>query len=342
MRFLLILLLAGGLSNRLQAQPLQPGEASDSSCLTKAKSVLDEALGFMQRNYYRKKEVDWAPMVAEAKQRLQKAGNCAETYDIVSWCFRQLNESHSFIMPPSRASIYNNGSSNNTSADWPSLVGELKGGLLADSIGYLSIPWVSTTEESICTKVADSLQHLIATIDQSHPKGWIIDLRKNTGGNCWPMIAGLGPLLGDGVCGFFVSDREKIPIVYNKGAAFQGKHLRCSVSTTNYTVRENKPIVVLTGQRTVSSGEIVVIAFRGKENVRFLGEPTAGYTTANATYTLSDNSMLVLSVCQEADRTGRIWSGRILPDELVSNNTHPGLADPAQMVALQKLLNPQP
>ena len=34
--------------------------------------------------------------------------------------------------------------------------------------------------------------------------GWIVDLRGNTGGNMWPMVAGVGPVLGNGVAGFFV------------------------------------------------------------------------------------------------------------------------------------------
>ena len=79
---------------------------------------------------------------------------------------------------------------------------------------------------------------------------------------------------------------------------------------------DKKSIIVLTGRRTVSSGEIIALAFKAREQVYFYGEPTAGYTTANATYTLSDNSMLVLTVCMEADRTGKICEGRIIPDEV--------------------------
>ncbi len=82
-----------------------------------------------------------------------------------------------------------------------------------------------------------------------------------------------------------------------------------------------KSIVILTGQRTVSAGEIVALAFKGKEQVNFYGEPTAGMTTANAVYTLSDNSMLVLTVCREADFTGRICDGSIVPDKIINPNS---------------------
>ena len=318
----------------------QPSETADSSlapCLSKAQQLLDEALRFMQKNYYRKNAVEWNNLISAAKERLNSSGNCNETYDIISWCFKELNEAHSFIMPPARAAVYSN-SGQQAKTPLHELVGDIKAELLDDGIAYLTVPWVSTTDSLICTMIADSIQQLIAGLDQKNPRGWIIDLRKNTGGNCWPMLAGIGPLLGDGICGYFVSAREKIPISYNNGAAFQGKYLRCRTGKAGYRLKDNKqPIIVLTGNRTVSSGEIVALAFKGKEQVVFYGEPTAGYTTANATYTLSDNSMLVLSVCQEADRNGKICEGRIMPDETVTMATHPGTADPAKCAASMRL-----
>ncbi|MFT3934930.1 MAG: S41 family peptidase [Chitinophagaceae bacterium] len=288
----------------------------------------------MQRNYYRKTSVDWSDLIATAKRKLNSSGNCNETYDIISDCFRNLNETHSFIMPPAKAAVYNNDSALQLKPALNELVGDIKGEMLGDSIAYLTVPWVSTTDSVICMQIADSLQQIIARLDQNALKGWIIDLRKNTGGNCWPMLAGIGPLLGNGVCGYFISEREKIPIAYNNGMASQGRHVRCR-STKPYTLKNaGQSIIVLTGNRTVSSGEIVALAFKGKEQVYFYGEPTAGYTTANATYTLSDNSMLVLTVCMEADRTGKICEGKIMPDEMITSITHPGLQDPARAAAL--------
>ena len=205
-------------------------------------------------------------------------------------------------------------------------MGEIKGEWLSDSIAYLTIPWVSTTDSLICEAIADSLQALIARLDTRKISRWIIDLRKNSGGNCWPMLAGIGPLLGEGVCGYFVASEQKIPIAYRNGAALQGRHVLCRVSKEGYRTQcPRNSVIVLTGRKTVSAGEIVALAFKGKEQAWLFGEPTAGLTTANATYSLSDHSMLVLTVCQEADHTGRICQGSILPDKLIS--LHPG--DPA-------------
>jgi carboxyl-terminal processing protease len=145
--------------------------------------------------------------------------------------------------------------------------------------------------------------------------------------------------LGDGVCGYFVADNERIPITYRDGAAFQGKHMLCRVSHDGYRLRcRQRSIVVLTGHGTVSAGEIVALAFKGKEQVCLYGEPTAGLTTANATYTLSDHSMLVLTVCQEADHTGKICEGSIFPDKYISSHPRFGespAGDQAQVDAVR-------
>jgi C-terminal processing protease CtpA/Prc len=291
--------------------------------------LLNEALSFMQKNYYRKDDVGWNGLITAAKARLNGSGNCDDVYNTISWCFSQLNETHSFLMSPEKASRYNYDTAGLSQAPaLADLVGEIRGEWLEDSIAYLTIPWVSTTDSLICMRIADSLQELIARLDTRGISKWIIDLRKNTGGNCWPMLAGIGPLLGNGICGYFVSSGEKIPIMYRDGAALQGRHVRCRVSSGCYETRHaSKSIVVLTGRKTVSAGEIVALAFKGKEQAALYGEPTAGLTTANATYTLSDHSMLVLTVCQEADHTGRICEGSIVPDKIIFSDNRGAAAD---------------
>ncbi len=241
-------------------------------------------------------------------------------------------------MPPAKAARYSGGAADLEITDQAipnlsQLVGEIKGEWLQDSIGYLTIPWVSTTDSLVCLRIADSLQSVIARLDSRNISRWIIDLRKNSGGNCWPMLAGIGPLLGDGVYGYFVSGDASIPITYRDGSAFQGKHVLCRVSNRGYRTQSNrKSIVVLTSRKTVSAGEIVALAFKGRAQTYLIGEPTAGLTTANATYSLSDRSLLVLTVCQEASHTGRICAGSIQPDKLMAVE-RPVSGDPVREAA---------
>ena len=248
-------------------------------CLAKAEQLLNEVLGFMERTYYRRNEVDWAALEAGAREQLRAAGGCEDAYASISWCFKQLNERHSFIMPAAKAAQYT-GDEGGLVPEPPlsGLVGEIRGEWLRDSIAYLTVPWVRTTDSLICERIADSLQSVIAGLDaHGGAARWIIDLRRNTGGNCWPMLTGIGPLLGDGVCGYFVAGDQRVPIAYRDGSAFEGRHVLCRVSAEGYhTLRAKKSIVVLTGHRTVSAGEIVALAFKGKAETCLIGEPTAG------------------------------------------------------------------
>ena len=314
-----------------------PIDSTRNTCIQHANKLLDEALLLMQKHYYKRDSVQWQPMITSAKTLLNKSSECEAAYRAVQWCFDQLREQHSFIMPPLKASIYSgnvNGSGNTSLTK--SLTGPLHREFHDGGIGYINVPWISTTDQAICTAFADSIQSMIRDFDQHGITKWIIDLRKNTGGNCWPMLAGLGPLLGDGVQGYFVSPSEKIPISYKNGIVFQGNQPRCVVRNPHFLPQNKKTIVVLTGKRTSSAGEIVALAFKGLSNVFLYGEATAGLTTANATYALSDGSMLVLTVCKEADRNGNIVDGSIQPDETINPSSNPQ-ADAAKAAAIMFL-----
>lgn len=289
---------------------------STDVCIVNAGKLLDEVFQLMEKNYYRRDVILWDTLQQAARSRLQSSNNCETAYEVINWCFGQMKERHSFVMPAIKAAAYNNDTSFvRFTPDLSSLVGEISIDKIGDSIAYLSLPWINTTDETICTLMADSLQQVIAGLDNGKSQTWVLDLRNNTGGNCWPMIVGVGPLLGEGICGYFVRNQERVGISYQNGKAFQGKHSRCAVSGAPYILKATpQRIILLTGNRTSSSGEIITLAFKGKSEVVVAGEPTAGLTTANATYNLSNNAMLVLSVCQEADRNGVICEGRIKPD----------------------------
>ncbi|HEY0679271.1 MAG TPA: S41 family peptidase [Chitinophagaceae bacterium] len=300
----------------LYAQSNKPATAI---CIQQATRLLDEAFVVMQKHYYKKDSVQWDELVNSAKSRLNNSTDCETAYETLEWCFKQIKEKHSFILPPVKAARYNgNVNSSTEPAPIDELIGPLKHELAEQDIAYIDVPWVSTADNKICTEFAENLQQLIADYDKKGINKWIIDLRNNTGGNCWPMLAGLGPLLGDGIHGYFVSSDEKIPFSYQQGNMMQGKYSRCTVNNPYTMSGSKRTIVVLTGPNTASAGEIVALAFKGKDNVYLFGQPTAGLTTANATYKLSDGSVLVLTVCKEADRNGNIYEGKIQPDKMIS------------------------
>jgi carboxyl-terminal processing protease len=310
-------------------------DSVNAACIQQASRLLDEALTLMQKHYYRKDSVEWDDLITSARIRLNSSTTCETAHEIVQWCFRQLKERHSFIMPAAKSAIYDGNINSGDPMTLKQVTGLLRTELVEKDIAYIDVPWLSSADKNICLEYADSLQHVIATFDKMGVNKWIIDLRRNSGGNCWPMLAGLGPLLGNGIHGYFISASEKIPFSYQDGSVLQGRHRRCTVSNAYTLITPVKKIIVLTGHNTASAGEIVALAFKAKTNVLFIGEPTAGLTTANATYKLSDGSTLVLTVCKEADRNGTIYEGRIQPDQLVTHTPGKDVVKASAIMLLQ-------
>src|ERR1700729_3573180 len=101
-------------------------------CRQKAEQLLDEALRFMEKNYYHRGLVDWKDLAAKAREQLLKADNCDDAYASIAWCFKQLGERHSFIMPPDKAARYNGDQSPESPLGLTALVGEIHGEWLTD------------------------------------------------------------------------------------------------------------------------------------------------------------------------------------------------------------------
>ena len=51
------------------------------------------------------------------------------------------------------------------------------------------------------SRYVDEMHDVIKSIDSNEVCAWIVDVRDNTGGNVFPMLAGIGPILGSGAAG---------------------------------------------------------------------------------------------------------------------------------------------
>ena len=300
-------------------------------------STLHQALDLMQKKYYRNENINWEELRKNADDKMAGAGEDAGS--VLQWCFSQIKENHSFLMSPQQARTYTkHGDEPIVREQLEKSVGPFHAELLEGQIGYIAVPWIKTTDSVLCSLIADSLQGLLQSLDSHHISKWIVDLRSNSGGNCWPMLAGIGPLLGNGTHGYFICRERWLPIQYNNGRAMNGKHCICRVNREAYIPSEAcRQVAVLIGPGTSSAGEIIALAFKGYEDAKFFGQPTAGFTTGNTTFNLDDGSMLVLSVASEADRFGKTCNGKILPDEEVTASSHAGGVDATLKAAVNWL-----
>jgi C-terminal processing protease CtpA/Prc len=215
-----------------------------------------------------------------------------------------------------------------------------QGRLLAQSIGYLDLPGIVGSDEMLYAYTA-TLQNRIRDLDQAPLRGWVVDLRRNTGGNMISMLAGLGPILGEGELGAFVDPAGTTMIwSYHDGQIRIGEWAGIKYDNPYLPKHAHVPIAVLSSRLTTSSGELVLLAFRGRPQTRVFGEETAGVPTANKGIQLSDGAIIQLTIALGADRTGRTYDGPLTPDEFVEADwTQFGIdSDPVLTAAIDWLL----
>lgn len=290
---------------------------SDSQRTTVSpKDYLEEVFKIVEEHSIRRDSVDFKEIKRKAYAELEKANSIESCYPIVKSILKDLGDSHSFFMPKEQVEKWQTTSK---TSDISEII-TFKGKLLNQNIGYIHMKGFGSGDSISIQQYADSLQKQIKSIDNENLKGWIIDLRENTGGNCWPMLTGLGPILGDGICGYFIDNKQtKNSWFYQDGESGIDSISFTKLSVQHYElINDSNPVAVLTGRRTASSGEVVVTAFHNKNNTRSFGDRTRGLSTGNANYTLSDGSMIILTSSIYADRQGNIFGKKIVPDEMIT------------------------
>ncbi|MGH1516820.1 S41 family peptidase [Chryseobacterium sp. JK1] len=214
---------------------------------------------------------------------------------------RQAGDNHSFIDGKERTQKQKIANANDAKPD---------SRLIDQNIGYISVPGFASINTEVGDHFALEIHNMIKKLDSENTiKGWIVDLRTNTGGNMYPMIGGLGSLIGEGTLGYFVDNGKKMPWIYKNR-----KFGSCKIKEPYELKSTQSKIAVLIGPRTASSGEATTIAFIGKTNVKLIGQPSAGYTSANQVYSLSDGKSLALATSYEMDRNGKVYYSKIDPD----------------------------
>lgn len=207
---------------------------------------------------------------------------------------------------------------------------EPSGKILNKNIGYIYVPGFLSSSDTASRSFAEKIQLIIKELDlQNEIQGWIVDLRENTGGNMYPMIAGLGPLIDNGTLGHFISSNNKRQYkwYYENGKCGAGIGTVVNIKNFYSPKNRNSKIAVLVGSNTGSSGEMTTISFIGKSNARLFGQPTAGLTTANVGFKLSDKSTLLLAVSTVSDRNNKKYLQRINPDVICDNENIIELAE---------------
>lgn len=256
--------------------------------------------------------VDLSAIKARALHIAGPAKTEAACHISIEYMLEALGDHHSFLMTPEAVKAW----SGSTVQEKSSFVYPV--GKLVSDCALIKVPFFHGGDSENILAYADSLQQLLQKYDAQNLKGWIIDLRENTGGNMEPMIAGLGPLFSGKELGHLVDIHgQKETWSYENGSYYWEEEKMMQVSKP-IQLQETRPIAVLQSGQTGSSGEIVLISFLGNAKTRTFGQASWGLTTGNGAFDLSDGARMMLASTQMADRNGKIYKGKVQPDEFIA------------------------
>lgn len=195
---------------------------------------------------------------------------------------------------------------------------------LPGNIGYVKVNGLIGATPDQANVFAVEIQESIASLVDRGIRRWVVDLSENEGGNMWPMVAGLGPLLGNNELGYFVypQDADRVWGYQPQGSYLGSSNdLVTSIQQIADFVSDDQKIAVIISDATKSSGEATVLSFIGRPNTRLFGQPTCGLSTVITQSFLSNGAGFRIPNAIMADRNRNGDGGQILPDEQFSEST---------------------
>ena len=275
---------------------------------TRVTNFLNNLVDQMQANSMNRKTIDWDNFRTQVLNAAADAQTFDETDEAVTLALRLLGENSSFIEKEDRTFL----------AAIPvicSLSNISPVTSVPDGIGYVRVNgFRGTTAEAVA--FAENMHEDIRSQDNQNINGWIVDLRDNLGGNMFAMIAGIGPILGEGTAGFFIDADDNMQAwSYEDGASRLDQGRVIVVPNPYELINPNAKVAVLINNGVASGAEAVAISFIGRDNTRSFGSGTCGIAADNARFSLLDGSTLFLAVESMADRNKVLYGSiPITPD----------------------------
>ena len=340
---LLLLSPAVGLAGK---KPAPKPQVSPTAISPGAAAFLDNAIDIMRQHALHSQGVDWAAVRTEAFKRAGGAFNPIDTYPAIYWALVQLGDPGSHLrLPPG---LYPDQIALLQQAEKEALSSAPGGAHVETSIptaftsrrlpeghivtaqgknfGFVVLPRCSAKDNDGLLLYAADVRRILTDLSAQNPQGWIVDLRGNTGGNMWPMLTGIGPILGDGPVGSFVAADGNVTWFYQDGKT--GTRNPAGLETVSLTLEDkpvlmtpSAPVAVLVDSSTASSAEAITIAFHGRPDTRFFGTRTAGKSTAVQPFKMDDGAELYLTTAIDADRSGKAYPDGFTPDEVIPYNS---------------------
>lgn len=310
------------------------------------KSFIDKSFDIISENSINKNDVNLIAIKNNLYEKTSQLSHLDELPPYYTDVFKALNDHHGALKFKEKTigwSIKLQGE-NNVVKGLIKTDNKVHSEILKTKYAYVRIPGNNDFAFKKVDSISSDIACHINAVNSSKIKGWIIDLRTNTGGNMYPILLGLKGFLGNNtlIGGFRNAKNENTgnwEIKNNE--LYIDDNLLKSTFTINSAIPDGIPIVVLTSYYTASAGEMTVITFKGRKNTYFAGEPTANYTTAVIGFKINSFSGINLSTDYVVDRNSNVYKSYVKSDfEIINQDNFNDLKNDAKVIkAIQLIRN---
>lgn len=291
-----------------KAEPLPPG----------AERALDEAVQHLRDEALLTPTVDWEALQVRAHERLRLAPSRGQLDVELAGLVQALGDPHTSYWPPAMAAKISAAPSGAGSRDEAAPVRDGQQGRWP----VLALDGFMHIDAERSRLAAQAIRSATRAAMARSPCGLMLDLRGNHGGNMYPMLMGVAPLLEP-------TPQQPLLSFQSRGQPLQALTLEGVNEVLGKTWPQGsgldyRPyagrVAVLLGPGTASSGEMVAIAAQGEDRWRSFGQATAGYTTGNVVVPLSNGGLLALTTSRVLTRRGLPVQGALQPDVSVEDD----------------------
>lgn len=271
------------------------------------RKYVDDAVALMKNGIYADTDT-WRSTLHDVVPALYKSPTIPDTYAGLNRLVRAAGGGHSRLLTPQQ--VAQEQASYEAGKTFP-----VPTAVTTDGITTLTLPQFDGQTQLAMDAYQGAGIAAVRNATTATSCGWVVDLRDNTGGNTWPMLSTVAPLLSDG--GHILGFQDRAGTTSWVGVANGNlQHAPDGVGVGVAGFRVQQPVAILTSHWTASAAELVVVAFAGQPHTARVGAPTGGYTTGNVAFDLSDGALLVLTDSWYVDRAGTRYNAGIGPDIL--------------------------
>ncbi|MCR5863123.1 S41 family peptidase [Flavobacterium sp. J372] len=308
------------------------------------RTYIDSSLTILRNHSLYSKKVNWNKIEKQIYAKAATAKNNTEIFDALKIAFNAVGDKHAayysyndqYKIEDLELNARFTDSLRAALAKGPRVLNKMIG-----DVAYINIPFMGVQKQAQIDELANLVNNSIAALLKNNPKGWIIDLRLNAGGNIRPMLGGLAPFFKNGIVTYYIDRNGKAeePSSFLDGDFYIDGIKQANINSKATTLAAAK-VAVLIGPGTASSAEGVANVFHQRGNSKLFGEKSAGRANSTNGFVFNKNqSYFLISTSFLGDKNKKALPEYVMPDELVvQNNSFNDLAEDNAVKAAIKWL----